>query len=74
MNPRPVQTLCSSHIHRIAAGSMHSVALLGEEKHLSNLMHNFFLNSDLLSNPWIVDIRNLDQRPKNESANKRINN
>ena len=32
MNPRPVQTLCSSHIHRIAAGSMHSVALLGEEK------------------------------------------
>ena len=26
MNPRPVQTLCSSNIHKIACGSMHSVA------------------------------------------------
>jgi alpha-tubulin suppressor-like RCC1 family protein len=31
MNPRPVQTLCSSQIHSIAAGSMHSAALLGDQ-------------------------------------------
>lgn len=30
MNPRPVQTLCSSVIQRIACGSMHSLALIGD--------------------------------------------
>ena len=30
MNPRPVQTLCSSMIHRIACGSLHSVGLIGD--------------------------------------------
>ena len=30
MNPRPIQNLCAGHIYGIAAGSQHSVALLGE--------------------------------------------
>ncbi len=29
-NPRPVQTLCSSTLQKIACGSMHSVVLIGD--------------------------------------------
>lgn len=66
MNPRPVQTLCPANIHCIAAGSMHSVALLGEANQLNQLVHNFFLNSDLLANPWIIDIQHVSGREQNE--------
>lgn len=59
MNPRPVQNLCSSQIHSIAAGSMHSAALLGDQQQLSQFSHSFFLNTDLLYNPWIIDIRQI---------------
>ncbi len=57
MNPRPIQPLCNTNIHRLAAGSQHSVALLGDSTQLQNLSHSFYLNSDLLSNPWNIDIR-----------------
>jgi len=64
------------HIHRIAAGSMHSVALLGDSNQLANMAHNFYIASDMLTNPWTIDLRGLDQKPSTEdsiSPNKRIN-
>jgi len=54
MNPRPIQTLCSSHIHKIAAGSLHSLALLGDASALTTIANNFYLNSEVLGNPWAI--------------------
>ena len=65
MNPRPIQTLCAGHIYSIAAGSQHSVALLGEQAQMNALTTNFFVNSDILNNPWIIDIRQLDENRQN---------
>lgn len=48
MNPRPVQALCSSHIHKIAAGSKHSVALLGNSNTLSTLSMNNYINAEVI--------------------------
>lgn len=59
MNPRPIQSLCNTNIHRLAAGSQHSLALLGDSTQLQNLSHSFYLNSDLLNNPWVIDTRRL---------------
>jgi alpha-tubulin suppressor-like RCC1 family protein len=59
MNPRPIQPLCNTNIHRLAAGSQHSLALLGDSTQLQNLSHSFYLNSDLLINPWHIDIRKI---------------
>ena len=60
MNPRPVQTLCGCHVHRIAAGSMHSSAVIGDSRLIESLTYN--LSQDLLSNPWAIDIRGLSAK------------
>ena len=62
MNPRPIQNLCAGHIYGIAAGSQHSVALLGEQQKLTQLTQTFFLNTDILNNHWTIDMRPLDDR------------
>ena len=77
MNPRPVQALHNTNIHRLAAGSMHSLALLGDSNQLAALAHSFY-QSDLLQNPWVIDIRRLggeeytetSQTPRNKYSPK----
>jgi len=59
MNPRPIQSLLTTNVHKLAAGSLHSMALLGDSNHLTAMAANFFLNSDLLNNPWSIDFRKL---------------
>jgi hypothetical protein len=59
MNPRPVQTLCSSLIHRIACGSMHSLALIGDSSQISTYSAQYYSNNDILMNYWSADIRAL---------------
>ena len=68
MNPRPIQSLCNTNIHRLAAGSQHSLALLGDSTQLQNLSHSFYLNSDLLNNPWNIDIRKLCNEKGSETV------
>jgi hypothetical protein len=70
MNPRPIQSLCNTNIHRLAAGSQHSLALLGDSTKLQNLSHSFYLNSDLLNNPWNIDIRKLSNEKEPDSVNE----
>jgi hypothetical protein len=70
MNPRPVQALCNTNIHRLAAGSQHSLALLGDSTQLQNLSHSFYLNSDLLNNPWGIDMTYLATRKIKDSINE----
>ena len=59
MNPRPVQSLHTTNVHKMAAGQVHSLALLGDSNQLTAMAANFFLNSDILSNPWTIDYRRL---------------
>lgn len=59
MNPRPVQSLHTTNVHKLAAGSQHSLALLGDSNSLTAMAANFFLNSDVLQNPWAIDFRKL---------------
>ena len=66
MNPRPVQALHNTNIHRLAAGSQHSLALLGDSNQLAAMAHSFY-PSDLLTNPWVIDIRRLGGSNYNES-------
>lgn len=42
MNPRPVQTLCSSTIQKIACGSMHSQALIGDSNQVSTYTSQYY--------------------------------
>ena len=56
-NPRPVQTLCSSDIHRISCGSTHSLALIGDSSQVSTLSPNYKANNDVLVNTWQCDMR-----------------
>ena len=37
------------------------MALLGDSNQLTAMTANFFLNSDLLNNPWSVDFRKLSK-------------
>lgn len=67
MNPRPVQALHNTNIHRLAAGSQHSLALLGDSNQLAALAHSFY-PSDLLTNPWVIDIRRLGGSNYNETS------
>ena len=59
MNPRPVQTLCSSLIQRIGCGSMHSMALVGDSSQISTFSPQYYANNDVISNPWGCDIKGL---------------
>ena len=59
MNPRPVQTLCSSLVNRIACGSGHSLALIGETSQISTLSAQFYAGNENLTNYWQCDIRGL---------------
>ena len=67
MNPRPIQSLVLTNVHKLAAGSRHSMALLGDSNQLTAMAANFFLNSDLLNNPWSVDYRQLSNGDRNDS-------
>lgn len=58
-NPRPVQTLCSSLVSRIACGSMHSLALIGDSSQISTLSPQYYANNDQLNNNWACDIKGL---------------
>ena len=60
MNPRPVQTLCSSLIHKIAAGSMHSLALIGDSSAITTNNQQLYVNNDLLQNHWSCDMMGLN--------------
>mmetsp|Transcript_34656 Transcript_34656/g.53044 ORF Transcript_34656/g.53044 Transcript_34656/m.53044 type:complete len:81 (+) Transcript_34656:7320-7562(+) len=52
LNPRPVQNLSSSKIHKIACGSAHSLALLGDPSGVTTLSPNYYAANEMLSNPW----------------------
>ena len=67
MNPRPVQTLIEANINKMAAGSLHSIALLGKAKQISNLSHTQYLNSQPLINPFSIDMQKLSM---NEGSNQ----
>ena len=62
MNPRPVQSLHMTNVHKMAGGQVHSLALLGDSNQLTAMAANFFLNSDLLINPWAIDFRRLSSQ------------
>jgi len=58
MNPRPVQNLCSSTIHKLACGSMHSLALIGDPQQVSNLSSQYYAGAnsfDVMQNYWVCD-------------------
>jgi len=65
MNPRPVQTLCSSQIQRIACGSMHSTVLIGDANQVSTFSSQYYSTSDTLKNYWVCDLRGLAQSSHN---------
>jgi hypothetical protein len=52
LNPRPVQTLSSGTIHKIACGSSHSLALLGDASNITTLSPNYYAANEILSNQW----------------------
>lgn len=54
LNPRPVQSLASGKIHKIAAGSSHSMALLGDASDVTTLSPNYYAGNEILSNSWSV--------------------
>ena len=51
-NPRLVQNLASSAIHKIACGSSHSLALVGDASNVTTLSPNFYAGSEMLVNSW----------------------
>ena len=51
-NPRLVQNLASSAIHKIACGSSHSLALVGDASSVTTLSPNFYAGSEMLANTW----------------------
>jgi len=52
LNPRPVQNLASSAIHKIACGSAHSLALVGDASNVTTLSPNFYAGNEMLANSW----------------------
>jgi alpha-tubulin suppressor-like RCC1 family protein len=54
LNPRPVQSLASGKIHKIAAGSAHSLALLGDASDVTTLSPNYYAGTEILSNSWSI--------------------
>ena len=66
MNPRPVQTLCSSLINKIACGSMHSIALIGDNANVQPLSPQYNGNNDDIINNWICDIRDLGNKDRDD--------
>lgn len=52
LNPRPVQNLASSTIHKIACGSAHSLALVGDASNVTTLSPNFYAGNEMLANTW----------------------
>lgn len=54
LNPRPIQSLASGKIQRIAAGSSHSLAVLGDAADVTTLSSNFYAGNEVLSNSWSV--------------------
>ena len=62
MNPRPVQTLCSSTINKIACGSMHSLALIGDPQQVQNISSQYYAGAnsfDSLQHYWVSDFGNM---------------
>lgn len=62
MNPRPVQTLCSSTINKIACGSMHSLALIGDPQQVQNISSQYYAGAnsfDALQHYWVSDFGNM---------------
>ena len=55
LNPRPVQNLASSAIHKIACGSAHSLALVGDASNVTTLSPNFYAGNEILANAWGTD-------------------
>jgi alpha-tubulin suppressor-like RCC1 family protein len=54
LNPRPVQSLSSGKINKIACGSAHSLALLGDASNVTTLSPNYYAANETLSNSWSV--------------------
>ena len=63
-NPRPIQTLVPSTIHRIACGGKHSMALIGDPSTVSTDSSLYFAGNDVLTNHWAIDIRPLNFNAK----------
>ncbi len=72
LNPRPVQTLCSSLISKIACGSYHSLALIGESSQVSTLTQQYYANNEALMNYWQCDIRGLGNRDSYAENNSNL--
>jgi hypothetical protein len=52
MNPRPVQNLTAGTVNKIACGSAHSVALVGDPSNVTTLSPNYYAANELLCNQW----------------------
>jgi len=48
------------------------MALLGDSNQLTAMTANFFLNSDLLNNPWSIDFRKLSTEQDSASRDVSI--
>jgi len=62
MNPRPVQTLCSSLIQKIACGGMHSMALIGDSSLVSTYSSQYYSSNEQITSHWLCNIRPLALR------------
>ena len=48
LNPRPIQNLSSGKISKVAAGSGHSLALVGDASQVTTLSPNYYLGAEVL--------------------------
>lgn len=60
--------MTSSHISRMACGSMHSVALIGDSSQVSTLSPNYYANNDVLTNSWMCDMRGLSLNARGDRS------
>lgn len=52
MNPRPVQNLSNGTVSKIACGSSHSIALVGDACNVTTLSPNYYAANEALTNIW----------------------
>lgn len=61
LNPRPVQNLASGTVNKIACGSSHSLALIGDASNVTTLTPQYYSANEVLSNSWSAEVL-LDQQ------------
>jgi len=56
LNPRPVQNLSSGTVNKIACGSGHSLALIGDASNVTTLTPQYYAANEVLSNAWSTEL------------------